>query len=448
MDFNLSDYLGDDSANLADNLEVQEKSEGKRAQALPVPYCPVKISKLPTGGMLYESYLIGDIVDVDDYIDLIDTLLCAKPDDEYHLYIDSPGGYISAGSIIASAIEHSRAHVYTHAVGLCASAACLIHNAAKAGHASVSDFGILMIHMSLHGDSGVSSQIANRANDQVRYVLENLLRQAKDMGYIYEDELEKIQTGENIYLSKNDFAARVRAKAEGRRADVNTPPPPVVPGTEDWSYDHDILASNNGWYFPNCSDKGSKDYTAQLRGTMENMGVSDEAVMSKVRAIKANTLRVKSNNGIDFRVYIPSDLMMTRTYITNLCLFLSALRAEQTVTFILGAKIIDEIAMNLGAVIAAMESCQAKIITIAAGYCSIPESFIWLYGKERYIFRYGALTFGKTDIVRFVNKYDDYFNAAFTKAKEIGILNDEDIQALNQHKTKMILRQDIPSDKY
>lgn len=435
-----------DNYALDANLEAKETSDSQGPRQL--PYCPVKISRTDRG-FLYESYLIGDIVDVDDYIDLIDTLLMATEDDEYHIYIDSPGGYISAGSIIASAINHSRATVYTHAVGLCASAACLIHNAAAEGHATVSDFGILMIHMSMHGDQGVSSQIAIRANDQVRYVLENLLRQAKDMGYIYEDELERIQTGENIYLSAKDFKERVEAKKRGTR--VVTSEPEVIAGKEDWSYDFETFNEAKDYIFPNSTKSSFKTYSHKLNEIENLLAVDDpqqSAIAIRIRAVKANTFRIRTRDNINFRIYMPSDLMMTRTYITNLCLFLSQLTEDQTVTFILGAKLIDEIATNLGAVIAAMTSCRGKIITVAAGYCSIPESFIWMYGHERYIFRYGALTFGKTDLVRYVNKYDEYFNTAFERGRELGLLTDDDLTNLRQHKTKMILRQDLPDDMY
>lgn len=171
-------------------------------------YCPVYVDKKPAGGRLFTAYINSTIQDIDQYIDLIDTLLTATAEDTYLIYIDSPGGYVSSGSIVSSAIDQSKAEVFTIARGLCASAACLIHNSAKKGHALVQDCGVLMIHMSSHDDSGVSTQIAARAADQVRYVNENLLKQALDMGYITQEELASIQNGGEIFISSDEFAKR------------------------------------------------------------------------------------------------------------------------------------------------------------------------------------------------------------------------------------------------
>ena len=179
------------------------------------PYCPIFAKPKANGtGRHITAYLVSEILDVDEYVDLIDCLFTATEDDDIFIYIDSPGGYISAGSIISSAIHHSHANVYTVARGLCASAACLIHNSAKEGHAIVEDMGVLMIHMSLHGDSGVSSLIAKRASDQVRYVNETLLSQAVEMGYLLPNELDQIQNGKEIYISSKDFKARIEANNE------------------------------------------------------------------------------------------------------------------------------------------------------------------------------------------------------------------------------------------
>lgn len=436
--------------SLAD-LEVKEDNESRARASGPMPYCPVKIISRPDGSLLFTAHLVGDIKDVDDYIDLIDTLLVAREQDEYHIYIDSPGGYISAGSIIASAIEHSQAQVYTHAVGLCASAACLIHNAAKEDHALAGDFGILMIHMSLHSDQGVSSQIADRANDQVRYVLTNLLTQAKDMGYVYEDELETIKTGQNIYISAKEFRARIAAHKKGVRVDTNTEAQPIA-GTEDFGMGAQLLADRTPIIIPNVTstEREYRDKMRDVESCEMDMGdaMDARAMAARIRIIKANTLRIRTIDNVNFRIYIPSDLMFSRSFIINLCMFLDSLNENQSVTFILGAKVYDAVACNLGAVISAMENCRAHIITIAAGYCSIPESIIWTYGRERKVYRYGALTFGKTDIVRAVDKYDDYFKVAFERAKEVGIITDEDIVELNKFNTKMILRQDLAPDMY
>lgn len=171
--------------------------------------CPVYVDVRPDGTKVFTAYVSGPIGDVTEYVDLIDTLFSAGPDDIYYLMIDSPGGAISAGSIISSAIWACQAKVITCARGLCASAAALIHCAVKPGNSYLCPLGLLMIHMSSHSDEGVSSQIAKRAEDQVRYVNENLLRPALELGYITQDELARIQNGDEIYITADELKSRL-----------------------------------------------------------------------------------------------------------------------------------------------------------------------------------------------------------------------------------------------
>lgn len=397
------------------------------------PYCPVFTRTLNDGTHDTVAYLISEVMDVDEYVDLIDVLLTATERDTIKIYIDSPGGYISAGSIISSAIHHSKAQVYTIARGLCASAACLIHNAAKPQHAIVEDMGVLMIHMSLHGDSGVSSLIAKRAEDQVRYVNETLLSQALEMGYLLPEELNQIQNGKQIYISAKDFRARLEAKAKQLE-----PPAPETPTTT--VEDNHIVATEHFGYtekqlefiVPNLESFDAK--RAQARLTDPAM-VDPELVNDKIRQLKANALRIKTTDGKNFRIYMPSDLMFSRSFITNLCFFLDTRKEDETVTFVLGAKLMDATAAYIGAIVSAIRSCKATIITLAAGYCSIPETMIWVYGDERVAMRYGALTFGITEIVEVVPKYRDYYQNYLNRALEIGIINEDDIKSINGNGT-------------
>lgn len=205
----------------ADTAPVGAPSQTEMVTAVTAPwdernlnqrYCPVYISRDNSGRRKYVAYITGVIDDVDQYVDVIDTLFSANDGDMYVIYIDSPGGRISAGSIIASAIHHSKAEVFTVARGLCASAAALIHNAAPAGHALVDLMAVLMIHMSSHSDAGVSTFIQERAANQVRYVNEVLLERAVEMGYISTEELTAINNGEEIYISAAEFNERVHSK--------------------------------------------------------------------------------------------------------------------------------------------------------------------------------------------------------------------------------------------
>lgn len=173
-----------------------------------IPRVPIRITPHDADGLLYEAFIVGPIREAKDYVDLIDSLKIAKPTDIFHIYLDSPGGLVSTGGIIASAIHHSRAAVCTFAMGICASAAALIHSAASPGNAYVSEYAVMMYHMSSHFDSGTSTKILERAKHQVRYVNECLLNKALEDGHFTREEFAKIQNGTEIFIPAAEFRHR------------------------------------------------------------------------------------------------------------------------------------------------------------------------------------------------------------------------------------------------
>jgi ATP-dependent protease ClpP protease subunit len=171
-------------------------------------YCPVFCDVFEDKSRKFTAYLTDAVKDVDQYVDLIDILMTAKETDSVDIYIDSPGGLIAAGGLIASAVDYSRAKVRTIARGLCASAAALIHSAAKPGNACVTPFAMMLYHMSSHGDVGTSTIVEARAHNQVKYVNETLLNKALADGHITEEEFARIQTGEDIIISGEEWLRR------------------------------------------------------------------------------------------------------------------------------------------------------------------------------------------------------------------------------------------------
>ena len=208
-DFNRQPQLQHAQSVAVDNLSVNWSDPGAPRSAT---RCPVFVDVREDGSKIFTTYISGAIADFTNYVDLVDTLLTAGPNDIYYVMLDSPGGEISCGSVIASAIWKSQAKVITIARGLCASAAALIHAAVKPGNSYVSDMGILMIHMSSHVDKGVSTKILTNAQQQVRYVNENLLKPAVEMGYVTADELNAIQNGAQIFITAQQFRERVLSR--------------------------------------------------------------------------------------------------------------------------------------------------------------------------------------------------------------------------------------------
>ncbi len=153
---------------------------------------------------------------------------------------------------------------------------------------------------------------------------------------------------------------------------------------------------------------------------------------------------IRTQNNKDFRVYIKSSIYLTPQYINTLCRFIDSRSPDQTVTFILGTKTEDFQIHMLGSILTAMMTCKAKIITLAVGYCSFFETAIWCFGQERKVLRYGALTFGKSEFIAVCPKYEEYFDVIYNKAKEVGIITEEDIIKIKDtSKEKMLTFFDI-----
>jgi ATP-dependent protease ClpP protease subunit len=159
-------------------------------------YCPVFKVGVQNDGICYVAYISGQITETDNYIALIDTLMTMNEHDVITIYIDSPGGYVSSGGLIASAIDNCKGTIKTIARGLCASAAALIHSSAKKENITVTPFAVMLYHMSSHADFGVSTRIEQSAAKQL------------EDGHITQEEFAKIQTGEDIIVPAAEWLKR------------------------------------------------------------------------------------------------------------------------------------------------------------------------------------------------------------------------------------------------
>ena len=154
---------------------------------------------------------------------------------------------------------------------------------------------------------------------------------------------------------------------------------------------------------------------------------------------KVSPFLVRSLDGKNYRIYFKTEFFFEARYINTICRFLDNLQSDCTVTFILGSKMDDSQTHVVGPVVAAIQSCKAKVIGIAAGYCSIPETMIWCYCHERDVYRYGALSFCKTDIISVCKAYTAYFETFFKRAIEIGVLTPETVKHIWESGNEMMI---------
>ena len=121
---------------------------------------------------------------------------------DIHLYINSPGGSVTAGMAIYDTMQWVSCDVATYCLGQCASMGSLLLAAGAKGKRYALPHGRIMIHQPLAGMEGTATDIAIHA--------EEFLRMKRQLNQIYQKHtgqtLEKLQedTDRDRFMSPED----------------------------------------------------------------------------------------------------------------------------------------------------------------------------------------------------------------------------------------------------
>ncbi len=102
------------------------------------------------------------------------------PDKDIHLYINSPGGSISAGMAIYDTMQYIKCDVSTICVGLAASMGSFLLAAGAKGKRVALPNSEIMIHQPLGGAKGQASDIKIQA-DHILYIRNRMNRMLSEM---------------------------------------------------------------------------------------------------------------------------------------------------------------------------------------------------------------------------------------------------------------------------
>lgn len=143
-------------------------------------YVPIVVEQSNRGERSYDIYsrLLKDrIVFVTGEIDdtmanlVIAQLLFLEsedPDKDIHLYINSPGGSVSAGLAIYDTMQYIKPNVSTICMGMAASMASVLLAAGAPGKRFALPYSRVMIHQPLGGVQGQASEIEITAREILR----------------------------------------------------------------------------------------------------------------------------------------------------------------------------------------------------------------------------------------------------------------------------------------
>ncbi len=124
------------------------------------------------------------------------------PDKDIYLYINSPGGYVTAGLAIYDTMQYINANISTICLGQAASLGALLLCAGESGKRYVLPYARILIHQPLGGARGQATDIEIQAKEilKTREMLNQIL--VKHTG----QTLEKIQadTERDYYMSAQE----------------------------------------------------------------------------------------------------------------------------------------------------------------------------------------------------------------------------------------------------
>ena len=128
-----------------------------------------------------------------------------NPEKDITLYINSPGGYVSAGLAIYDTMQHVRPNIATICIGSCASMAAVLLAAGTKGKRYALPHSRIMLHQPSGAATGQSTDIQITAKEIIRTkdTLTEIV--AKHTGMPVEEVREK--TDRDFYMSPEEAKA-------------------------------------------------------------------------------------------------------------------------------------------------------------------------------------------------------------------------------------------------
>lgn len=138
-------------------------------------------------------------------------------------------------------------------------------------------------------------------------------------------------------------------------------------------------------------------------------------------------IRILSNDGKTYRVYMRSDIQFQPNEINRLCRFLDTRSADHVVYFILGMDLCVEQSALIGPIVSAIMTCKARTVGMAMGLCSLPETMIWSFCSDRQVLRYGAICYSRPEFIKTCPQYESFYKTAFAKGVELNVITQEEV---------------------
>ena len=153
----------------------------------------------------YSIYLNQEIESPENYTQLLNLLRCASSYDIVNIYINSPGGNLSAGLQIITAMKESLALVRTFLDGMAMSLAPLILFAGDEVY--INDNTMIMFHDFSTGSGGKGGELLSAAEAYTKFYKDLLISYAYP--FLSMEEIDNITKGQDVYFNSKEIILRL-----------------------------------------------------------------------------------------------------------------------------------------------------------------------------------------------------------------------------------------------
>ena len=168
--------------------------------------------------ILYEYYLVGNVGDPEDYMELCHALRSSRPEDVFVLRINSGGGQVRSGNQIINALEECEAQTIGFIEHDCGSMATFLFLKCKSW--GVSKYAEWFSHTVSGGNYGKENETFE-ASQFLRKQTHKRIRE--DYKHFFnEDEIESLLKGTDIYLNADEVMERLEVFSAAREKEFCT----------------------------------------------------------------------------------------------------------------------------------------------------------------------------------------------------------------------------------
>lgn len=166
----------------------------------------VYINNNPKITNVFSVYLTEEIGESKNYRDLFNLLREANPEDNFIIYMNNFGGYVSTGVDIINAMKACNGQVFTCMTGPCYSMAPLITLAAQ--KVFIEEDTFMMFHDYSTGAEGKGNEISIRMEHEKPH-FDNMFKKIVN-GFLTKQEIKNVLKGQDLYLGKEEIIKRLK----------------------------------------------------------------------------------------------------------------------------------------------------------------------------------------------------------------------------------------------